>query len=882
MITSFLSYLLKVACLLASFYLLYLLLMRRETLYRLNRTVLLSSMVLSLFLPLCRITIHKEATAGTSQYEQHIMVPQVLPDAVGKNSDIVTYPIEVPDAVPMTETTISAQDERVPGHISWQQALCIVWLIGVAVCIIKLAGAIYSIKRIIKSGRITRVINGIRIVVTHSNINPFSWMNNIVISENDYESPNADAIIAHELSHVKSGHSWDMLVTDLYAAIQWFNPVIYNLRQSLQEVHEYQADNSVIRHGYDTRSYQLMLLGKLAMDNGYRIANNFSKKNLSNRISMMNKKNSPFARAWKALFVPVLTGLFLDATAVIVYDCKPAPSQVKDADFAKLQEYYGQAAFIAANYKTYNIKPDADHKIAKVSAGGSPKAEKVAIEDLQHYFKQQENYSKIRVNICLEDWHIEEKDDGNPQILNELKPLLSSLENIGIRSLVVSHQYELNEIYYSTYKYARIYETGDKGQYEMVHNDLSVYGNASYIKEWINLLDIQYVAFYTIDLMPMSDVATIMDAAKARGVMTFIACRPDSPATRAEYGDKALKALKQSFPFHATILPVKRDLNKEFKGMTLREVTNTLEYEYTGAYLDKKPEKIIGNPRSFSCDTWFQNMKLYLFKDELIMLLNPVTMSRNSWCRPDDVVLLVDGKEYRLLKQEGFQNFSDYPWVTADNYANGSLCWGPDYASMYTTLHFEPIPLDSRYMDILQNECREYAARGVMLTPIDDRHPFLGTPYENIASIPALGSVTLNDIPAGSGTVATTRIEFSKDKTDLVLDLRIQAPFTYMGYLGSDLTLKVKKTGKSYKIQGVEGGILDRDFDRGGDHVFTTIHLSFPVIEPNDIISKMSQNDINRRTPTSNGADEMKTMTLEGTICHQKVSIPITVPRIEK
>ena len=55
----FLIYDLKVAVLIAAFYFCYRLLMERETMHRLNRIVLLSSILLSLVLPLCVITLHK-------------------------------------------------------------------------------------------------------------------------------------------------------------------------------------------------------------------------------------------------------------------------------------------------------------------------------------------------------------------------------------------------------------------------------------------------------------------------------------------------------------------------------------------------------------------------------------------------------------------------------------------------------------------------------------------------------------------------------------------------------------------------------------------------------------------------------------------------------
>ena len=55
----FLTYDLKVAVLVATFYMFYRLLLSRETFHRVNRLVLLTTAVASFILPLCVITLHK-------------------------------------------------------------------------------------------------------------------------------------------------------------------------------------------------------------------------------------------------------------------------------------------------------------------------------------------------------------------------------------------------------------------------------------------------------------------------------------------------------------------------------------------------------------------------------------------------------------------------------------------------------------------------------------------------------------------------------------------------------------------------------------------------------------------------------------------------------
>ena len=62
MMTEFLTYDLKVAMLIAVFYMFYRLMLARETFHRVNRIVLLLTAVASYVLPLCVITIHETVT----------------------------------------------------------------------------------------------------------------------------------------------------------------------------------------------------------------------------------------------------------------------------------------------------------------------------------------------------------------------------------------------------------------------------------------------------------------------------------------------------------------------------------------------------------------------------------------------------------------------------------------------------------------------------------------------------------------------------------------------------------------------------------------------------------------------------------------------------
>ena len=84
-------------------------------------------------------------------------------------------------------------------------------------------------------------------------------MKYIVISEADLEE-NGREILIHETAHISNHHSVDLLVADLCIFFQWFNPASWLLKQELQNIHEYEADETVIKEGVDAKQYQLLLI----------------------------------------------------------------------------------------------------------------------------------------------------------------------------------------------------------------------------------------------------------------------------------------------------------------------------------------------------------------------------------------------------------------------------------------------------------------------------------------------------------------------------------------------------------------------------------------------------------------------------------------------
>ena len=285
--TEFLIYQGKTAIALAVFYLFYRLLLSKETFHRFNRIVLLGTAALSFVLPLCVITIRKVVT---------------LPYTPVADEQAKTV-LEM--ATTVTETASTPV---------WPAIICGIFVLGALTVLSMAVISIFKVKAIINSGEHQTLESGETLVITTDNTAPFSWMKYIVISREDYESGYSH-ILTHEKAHIALRHSWDLLFVDMITALQWFNPAIWMLKSDLRALHEFEADDAVLRSGANIKEYQYLLIRKAVSKSGYSVANSFNHSTLKARITMMLNKKSSRMSVWKALYVIPLVGISLAATA---------------------------------------------------------------------------------------------------------------------------------------------------------------------------------------------------------------------------------------------------------------------------------------------------------------------------------------------------------------------------------------------------------------------------------------------------------------------------------------------------------------------------------------------------------------------------------------
>lgn len=279
----FLIYEVKVAVIMAVFFLFFRAFLSKESLHRLNRVVLVGTVIASFLLPFCVITVHKSVPA----------------------------PVGVPEVVSV-ESSVPASG------IDWWMIAAVIYLAGAVTVLVRVVIDVVRLRHLIASGEHHEDVSGNTIVVLDRDISPFSWIHYIFLSREDYKIC-SNHILEHERAHIRLGHAKELLCVELLSAMQWFNPAMWYLKSDLDAIYEYEADDAVLRNGADIRDYQYSLVRKAFQASGYSITNSFNQSILKNRITMMSRAKGSALRWTRCLYVlPLLCAtLVLNARTII-------------------------------------------------------------------------------------------------------------------------------------------------------------------------------------------------------------------------------------------------------------------------------------------------------------------------------------------------------------------------------------------------------------------------------------------------------------------------------------------------------------------------------------------------------------------------------------
>lgn len=289
-----LTYLAESSLILIMMYLIYATLLKRETFFNLNRFFLLSIPLFSVGLPLL-------------SFDSFFIQLPVIKDV--HHFRLSYYKMMEGWQEQMAVSTTQTEANVLSDLNGW------VWLSGITL-MIYVIGLIFQLIRTWliyrRMDRMTTMhapvtMSGLQVIRLPELKSPFSFMKTVFIPEELEKSQALDQMLTHEKTHVRQGHTYDLIYVQLMAAIFWFNPFIWRLINSLKTIHEYIADEKVINKGYSLIGYQTMLLRQVISDNSQELVHNFNLSFIKRRIAMMNHKKSGWTGRTKVILTLAIT-----------------------------------------------------------------------------------------------------------------------------------------------------------------------------------------------------------------------------------------------------------------------------------------------------------------------------------------------------------------------------------------------------------------------------------------------------------------------------------------------------------------------------------------------------------------------------------------------
>jgi TonB family protein len=265
-------YLVKSAVWTTGFGLVYLLFLRNERFFHLNRIYLVAGILVSLILPLISV-------------RYYIDIPAVQAGAT---------------AGALRTGTQGAGS----GHGNILYIINGLWVAGVLVILTRYAIQVFPV---LKALRNSKPEPGFPVQLIRSSEFPdsFSLFSFVVVNPSVSETE-AREIMNHEMVHIRQMHWLDLMLSGILCAVQWFNPAAWIYYRFVRQNHEYLADEEALQRTSDPAVYRAALLNQIAGSPVIDLGNFFSFSLNKKRFNMMkNKISSPYRKLRLLIILPV-------------------------------------------------------------------------------------------------------------------------------------------------------------------------------------------------------------------------------------------------------------------------------------------------------------------------------------------------------------------------------------------------------------------------------------------------------------------------------------------------------------------------------------------------------------------------------------------------
>jgi tetratricopeptide (TPR) repeat protein len=283
-----LIYFLESGICLALFYLLFYFFLKKNVYFFVGRFFLLISLIVSLIIPLIEFDIgFQNRSIDKIQYQTNELIYSILYNDQNSNDPLPINPI-------LNSTEKRSQISPYKDLSNTKQRfdsivfLFFLYLLGVFFFSIRFIVYLFKVFKIIFFNRIKRQGKHY-LVLMEIEESPFSFLNFIFINKSITTNDDLEKMMAHERIHVSQFHSLDLILLELLNIFQWFNPIIYLYKRSIKELHEYLADQGVVKQGYDSYSYKQLLLKQVFQNQKLVLINGFNQSLTKRRLMTINK-----------------------------------------------------------------------------------------------------------------------------------------------------------------------------------------------------------------------------------------------------------------------------------------------------------------------------------------------------------------------------------------------------------------------------------------------------------------------------------------------------------------------------------------------------------------------------------------------------------------
>lgn len=269
-------YLIKSTLWLIAFFLVYKILLQKETFHTFNRFFLLAGMVAALCMPFAVLyhTVSMEIVTDTSVSSQ-------LP-------------------------TVNLQSPPIAWTIIVQNIAIALYIIGIALLFTKTFRSIRPLLEEIKHHS-----SNDNLIFTQNYKSPFSFGKYIFIPKGPLSDIDMQLILQHESVHTREMHYFDLWLAKIICILQFFNPLAWLYAKAIQENCEYIADQRTVQHTGMKEAYMHLLIRNSIPQQFNNIALHFAYPLILKRLNNMKQLQSNKLASLKSLAVLPLACLIM-------------------------------------------------------------------------------------------------------------------------------------------------------------------------------------------------------------------------------------------------------------------------------------------------------------------------------------------------------------------------------------------------------------------------------------------------------------------------------------------------------------------------------------------------------------------------------------------